>query len=301
MHDGHRTLESEATIINLSNARLPDTPLNGVGQIFKKFASFENIVIDKLSALLEIVDSNSSVLVTGSYRNNPANLRQTSDIDMIILSKSLRSGSTYIEFLENLKDLSRAFKDSTQLTPVFFTTAAAENNFIYMARKERSLDGVVPVHFLYYKDENELFHLEPLGLATRLFISSKVIKGKDQYSVTPNGNKTTVSENIRWDIERSIAELILNDGVIERDWLFSNFNNSVYISIRRNTDALGLEGSSVKSVLDYFDPSGDLLERFGPHFAIRNNINLVSETNEKELLDGPLRFLEILERRSLHH
>lgn len=297
MHDGYQALEIESSIINLSKSRLPDTPLNGVGQIFKKFASFETNVIDRLSSSLSELDPNSSVLVTGSYRNNPLQLRQTSDIDMIVFSRSLRDCPTYINFLDKIQNISDTFRESTGLTPVFFTTVAAENNFIYMARKERSLDGVVPVHFLFYETEQELFHLEPKGLATRLLTAAKVISGKDQYTIGANGSAVSVLDNIRWDTERSIAELVLNKGIIEQDWLFSNFHNSVYISLRRQTDSLGLDGCSVKSVLDHLDPSGILSEKFGIHFEVRSDINVISSTNQSDLLEGPAYLLEVLSNR----
>ena len=171
----------------------------------EKFKAFEELVVHPVALRLREMDPNSEILISGSYKNNPDGVRLWSDVDVIVLSRVLKDPEKYIEFLAALQaralDYHLNYREGSDwYQPVFFTRATTENFFQHLAAHMvmEKLDAaragtgvqqvgrcvepdyndyakVLPCHFLYYADAQEMLDREPEYLGRRLLTSSKPV------------------------------------------------------------------------------------------------------------------------------
>lgn len=244
----------------------------------KKFSAFEAHIARHLGmGSVPPPHPSMEVLLTGSYIHQPANLRAGSDVDMLVLSRELKDPAAYVSFLEGLNALGRTLVATTGNIPVFFTQAANENAFCYVASGAHGarMDRIVPCHFLYYGDRQELFEREPLALAGRLLGAAKTVTpptdAPQPVDLARASQARSPLERLRWDVERAVAELVLNRGLLPEEFLVMHYTDRMISALRalRNDDPLG-SGSAFEGI-NILDPDGreKLQEASATLFAIR--------------------------------
>lgn len=264
---------------------------------FLKFKSFEDAVLEPAARLL----ASDSLHIAGSYVNNPASLRRASDIDMIVFSSGLKEPASYLSYLNGLEKLATSFRTSTGSLPIFFTQANNETSFTYVARTHSGLplEEIVPCHFLYYGNGEEMMHREPPGLATKLMRDARSLAGSKP--PLPLGEKSAHADLnglVRWDVERAVAELVLNEHTLPRDFIVPHYVDRLILSMRIfAAHDLSFEGVSMPTLIRSLDPSGahGLAQQFQAVLEVRQGTSDGKSVAVRDLITPALTILSILD------
>ena len=200
-------------------------------KILNKFSQFETHTILPFSQYLQEIDKDASIVLSGSYINNPHNLRESSDLDVLVFSQELQNPIKYVTALRKLKECSRNFESIEGSKTVFFTQLKLEKSFEWIGRTTNPDSTIMPCHFLYYGDYQNYFDREPNSLAGRLLANSKTISGSIPNIENIIGQKEDKMDNFRWDIERIVADFLLNTKHLPREFVVplyvDNFVNAI--------------------------------------------------------------------------
>lgn len=270
---------------------------------YLKFQSFELQVVSPCCRLLHVMDPGASLHLAGSYVNNPSALRRASDLDMLLFSSALKSPGSYIAFLEGLRSLADDFQRSTGISPVFFTQAATETAFSFVSRtfSGKPAEETVPCHLLFYRDGAEMMGREPPGLATKLLRDAKPVAGAKPILPEPHEQARDLDALVCWDIERAVAELVLNQDRLPRDFIVPHYVDRLILSMRIfAAHDLSFEDVSVVTLINSLDAGGsrNLAAQFQEAFAVRQGALEPSLARIEALVEPALTILEILAERA---
>jgi hypothetical protein len=223
---------------------------------------------------------------------------------MLVYSSELKDSATYFQFLQKFEERAWQFKNATGLHPVFFTQQV--NEFTY-CDKARSTFGkpqceIIPCHFLYYRDSDEILAREPLSLAKGLMKNSRSILG-DQPGFSPASNHSFPALEhaamLRWNVERAVADLILNHRLLPEPFIVYRFADTMFSCLRiYATSSLPFEDRSVPELLDSLDQNGTLrlAEQFEPLSNIRQGEPGDARGDLDTLIKPALTLLQIIDR-----
>jgi hypothetical protein len=274
------------------------------------FREFEIEVITKFATFLALEDEHSAVRVAGSYNDDSRAVRGRSDVDMIVLSPKMKDPTFYLKALLEFNALSTHWlqersSDLTKASPTFFTEVSTEADRIFLTRLIHNVPetNVLPCHFLFYKNEPELIGREG-ELGRRLLQGSRPVLQKRDH--TDGIMKTPALEPYDrqiWNIERALADYILNAGLMPSDHLNPRFADHMNSTCRQLVDTLliGKDNQTVDFLLRFLDPDkGDgLLIAFKPIFDIRDGARYGEENQLQALITPALLLLERLHSKDL--
>lgn len=186
-------------------------------------------------------DSKAAIFVSGSYKSQPKKLRLTSDMDVLIFSSLASNFDQYCDSLYSLRKQVIEASKEVGAVPVFFTDRVEESSIIDHAHRWGAvdIDKVIPIHFLLYDDVNTLYRREPEQLASNLLGNSTPLSGAvgEQRAVEVDSDQT-VWPNLRWKLEKELAKLVLNEGLVECDYRRYIFADNVYSTVRLTGDTI---------------------------------------------------------------
>ncbi|MCR4329824.1 MAG: hypothetical protein NUV65_04755 [Candidatus Roizmanbacteria bacterium] len=216
---------------------------------FNRMVAFRSSVMNPVSHLFEdenspLYDPRASVLVSGSSAawDGKKQFRAGSDIDFLVMSEVLNDPDRYANFLMQVQLYDQSFIDGAGVAPVYFTNASSESDVLYVVREhweryggikyvrgEDHANRYLPVHFLYYPGYRSFFRREPDRLANRLLDSSTVISGhKEYFPSDPAGDTfTSMMDMAKWELERHLANLILNYNILPHAFVFQGYADKV--------------------------------------------------------------------------
>ncbi len=274
------------------------------------FREFELKVITDFAKFLADNDEHSVVRVAGSYNDGNRAVRGRSDVDMIVLSPKMKDPAFYLQALLEFNKLSTQWLeqrsgDLTKAAPTFFTEVSTEADRIFLTRLIHNVEEtqVLPCHFLFYKNEPELIGREG-ELGRRLLQGSRpVLHNRDH---TDSIMKTPALEPYDkqiWNIERALADYILNAGLMPTEHLNPRFADHLNSTCRQLVDTLliGKDNQTVDFLLRFLDPDkGDNLSiAFKPIFDIRDGARYGQENQLQALITPALLLLERLHSKDL--
>ena len=196
----------------------------------EKLTHFEQLVLKPVSDSLKSVPQ-SLACINGSYRNNPKNVRLSSDIDFIVFS-AFNSGKEYVEFLGTVAAKLREYKATQGVHPVVFTRIINEHDSVELACSYAQTDihNVVPLHFLYYRSEKNYFERERGLLGKRLLTKPHVLHGDVKLVSVSRAHQLSEFEQAQWNTERILAEFILNQDLLPEDLCIRCFCQGMHVT-----------------------------------------------------------------------
>lgn len=192
-----------------------------------RFQGFENEVLSPFGDFLCSHDPQSNIAVGGSYAKGVEFLRAASDLDMLVFSKVVDAPTKYIIALQELNSLARSFKRK-KVVPIFFTRELSEFFFIHIAKQQKTKYPILPCHVLFYKNEEELVQREPWKIASHFLFKTRIIKGLDRGDFSHLKNEQNLGklcevEQLYWDVQRAVADLVLNWKLMDHEFLLPYF------------------------------------------------------------------------------
>lgn len=274
------------------------------------FREFELKVISEFAKFLAEQDEHSAVRVAGSYNDDNRAVRGRSDVDMIVLSPKMKEPTFYLQALLEFNDLSTQWlkersSDVSKTAPTFFTEVSTEADRIYLTRLIHNVQEmhVLPCHFLFYKNEPELIGREG-ELGRRLLQGSRpVLPNRDHTDGIMKQPTLEPYDRQIWNIERALADYILNAGLMPSEHLNPRFADHMNSTCRQLVDTLliGKDNQTVDFLLRFLDPDkGDGLSiAFKPIFDIRDGARYGEECQLQALITPALLLLERLHSKDL--
>ena len=263
------------------------------------FQDFERQVVTPFAERLALLDASGVVKVAGSYFNPAARVRLSSDVDMVVLSPELKSPEKYLNALLELSHLARKWRQGIkertgiQVEPYFFTRAITEEDKFSLVEAATGCEerNILPCHFLYYRDEKELIKREE-DLGRRLLSCSRSVISRrgntDAVFKADSSQKLTALETIPWNIERAVAEFVLNQSLVPPKLIVRSYANQIFNVVRNLADILPIseDQKTVTNILQLLDPDrrDGLVKRFKPIEALRMGAPIGEKAPLLELL-----------------
>jgi hypothetical protein len=273
------------------------------------FQNFENRVIKPFAEELLSTDAEGVVRVAGSYNDPHAKVRLSSDVDVLVLSEALKEPEKYLYALLSLANSAQAWREDmaikggVQVEPYFFTRAITEEDKFALILSVSGCQekNIIPCHFLYYRDEAELVQREEM-LGHRLLGSSRAVlntrSSSDAVFLADSIAPLSGLEGAAWDIERAMAELVLNHSLMPARLIVRGYANQIYQLVRRLADILPLpdEQKTTECILRLLDlDRGDgLIAAFRPIEALRVGAPVGDKTPLVPLLTPAVEVLKSL-------
>jgi hypothetical protein len=285
------------------------------------FQDFEKQVILPFAKSLASNDAQGIVKVAGSYNKSGAKVRLSSDVDMVVLSPLLKDPEQYLRALLELSNLAERWRDGRnangedKVEPYFFTRAITEEDKFTIVELVTQCEprNIIPCHFLYYRDEAEILAREG-DLGKRLLEHSRPAlqrRGSTDAIFNPEiGRKDPARQStfdaISWNIERAIADLVLNHAILPSRLFVRSYANQIFNVVRNLADELPIseEQKTLENILVLLDQDrGTGLSRaFDPIVSIRNGADIGGEkANLSELLTPAVEIVKSFIRlRDIH-
>jgi hypothetical protein len=273
------------------------------------FRSFENHVIVPFCDKLTSLDPEGVVRVAGSYINPTARVRLSSDVDLVVLSPGLKTPERYITALLTVASLAADWRQemksshNSHVEPYFFTRAITEEDKFMLTRIVTGCEekNILPCHFLYYRDEAEIVQREE-DLGRRILTASRAVLGgkpntEAVFKSTSVGKLSSLGA-IQWNIERAIAELVLNHSLTTPGLIVRGYANQIYHAVRNLADSLPLPENEktttgILRLLD-LDRGDGLLSSFRPIESLRSGAPVGEKAPLVDLLTPAVMLLKSL-------